>query len=130
MRLGLIGAGGHWQEYVPTLREVEGMHVAAVAPAGPDEALGRFDTAAGVTPETTRHADHRTLLAAGDVDAVQVCVRPHRTAAVVAECLRAGIPVMADKPLAMNEAELAELWRVHRETGVFLSATHMYRKRH
>jgi predicted dehydrogenase len=114
------------------------MVIAAVAlapaePGQPGENLSRFDTAAGVTPDTRRYADYRDLLAAGaggEIDAVQVCVRPHRTAAVVADCLRAGIPVMADKPLAMDERQLGDLWRAHRETGTFILPTHMYRRLH
>lgn len=137
MRLGLIGASGHWREYVPVLDDVPDLHIAAVAPGvsavsgtsgEPAEPLERFDGAPGITRDTARHADYRDLLTAGGLDAVQVCVRPHRTAAVVAECLRAGIPVMADKPLACTEAELAMLWAAQQETGVLLSATHMYRR--
>lgn len=116
------------------LRDLPETRVVAVAPGGAGDAgdageeVRRFHQAPGVTAETVRHADYRTLLAAGGVDAVQVCVRPHRTAAVVAECLRAGVPAMADKPLAGTEKQLAEVWEAHRATGTDFSATHMYRK--
>jgi len=130
-RLALIGSGGHWQEYPRVLQDIEGARVVAVAPGEPGEALARFDGAPGVSAQTARHQDYRALIeaaAAGGMDAIQVCVKPYRTAAVVAECLRAGVPVMADKPLAMDEAQLGELWRVHRETGTFLAPMHMYRR--
>jgi len=128
MRLGLIGASGHWQEYATMLRDLPEARVVAVAPGGADEAVSRFDSAAGVTAQTARYASYRDLLAAGDLDAVQVCVKPMRTATVLAECLRAGIPAMADKPLAATEAQLAEVWAAHKETGTDFSATHMFRK--
>ena len=40
MRLGLIGATGHWQTYAPGLEHVRGLTLAAVAPAGPEETTG------------------------------------------------------------------------------------------
>jgi predicted dehydrogenase len=128
MRLALIGASGHWREYVPTLQDLPDVHIVAVAPGEEGESLARFDGAPGVDGGTFRHAHYRDLLAAGGVDAVQVCVRPHLTAALAEEVLLAGFPVMADKPLAMNEAELGRIWAAQQKTGALLSATHMYRR--
>jgi hypothetical protein len=66
------------------LRDLPDARVVAVAPGEADGGLPRFDRAAGVTAETTRYASHQDPLAAGGVDAVQVCVEPMRTAAILA----------------------------------------------
>ena len=66
MRLGLIGSTGHWQTYSPALGQVEGLTLVAVAPAGPEEALGAFDHAPGLTATTKRYDDARELAADDD----------------------------------------------------------------
>jgi len=128
MRFGLIGSGGHWQEYPRMLDETPHARVVAVAGADPGADLTAFDSASGVSADTTRYDDYREPLASARLDAVQVCVRPHRMAAVAADCLRAGVPAMLDKPIAMDEQQLQALWRTQRETDIFLAATHMYRR--
>jgi len=52
MRLGLIGPTGHWQTYAPALEHVAGLTLVAVAPAGPEETMGAFDHAPGLTVDT------------------------------------------------------------------------------
>lgn len=127
-RLGLIGSTGHWLEYPRMLNEVDGAQIVAVASAPDEDGVDRFEAAPGVTPATKRYDAYSDLLESGSVDAVQVCVRPGPAAEVVADCMRAGIPVMADKPLAADQDQLVELWSLHRETGVTVVPTHMYRR--
>src|SRR5262245_32368503 len=45
MRLGLIGATGHWHTYASALGRVRGLTLVAVATAGPEETTGAFDHA-------------------------------------------------------------------------------------
>ncbi len=54
MRLGLISPTGHWQTYAPALEHVAGLTLVAVAPAGPQETMGAFDHAPGLTVDTRR----------------------------------------------------------------------------
>ena len=61
MRLGLIGSTGHWQTYAPALEHVAGLTLVAVAPAGPEETMGAFDQAPGLTVDTPPDRPPRTL---------------------------------------------------------------------
>src|SRR3954468_10892271 len=102
MRLGLIGSTGHWQTYANALKKIPGLTLVAVAPAGPEETNGAFDHAPGLTLDTRRYEDARKLLDAEKLDVVQVCGRCDRIPGWIRLCLERGLPVMAEKPLAMD----------------------------
>jgi predicted dehydrogenase len=127
MRLGLIGSTGHWHTYAPALGEVEGLTLAAVAPAGPEETLGAFDHAPGLTPETRRYDDARKMLDAERLDMVQVCGRNDRIPGWTRIALERGRPIMAEKPMAMDLPTLEVLFDTARKTGAALVPMHTMR---
>jgi predicted dehydrogenase len=102
MRLGLIGSTGHWQTYAPALEHVAGLTLVAVAPAGPEETTGAFDHAPGLTMDTRRHDDAQKMLETERLDVVQVCGRGDRIPHWARICLERGLPILAEKPLAMD----------------------------
>jgi predicted dehydrogenase len=111
MRFALIGHTGHWQSYAAVLSAVPEARLAAVAPATEEEWAGAFDHAPGLTVDTKRYETPEALLAAEKLDFVQVCCRPDRGPSYTLECLKRGIPVVAEKPLAVDRETLAALWR-------------------
>lgn len=127
MRLGLIGSTGHWQTYGPALRRVPGLELAAVAAAGPEETTGAFDHAPGLSEGTRRYDDARRMLDAERLDVVQVCARCDRIPAWTLQCLERGLPVMAEKPLAMDLPTLETLFRAAKATGAALVPMHTMR---
>jgi predicted dehydrogenase len=127
MRLGLIGSTGHWQTYAPALEHVDGLTLAAVAPAGPEETTGAFDHAPGLTAETRRYDDARKMLDTERLDVVQVCGRNDRISVWARLALERGLPVMAEKPIAMDLATLEELFRTARKTKAALVPMHTMR---
>ena len=127
MRLGLIGATGHWQTYAPGLEHMRGLTLAAVATAGPEETTGAFDHAPGVTMETRRFEDARGMLETEQLDIVQVCARCDRIPHWVRLCLQRGLPVMAEKPLAMDLPTLEELFHLARTTNTVVVPMHSMR---
>jgi predicted dehydrogenase len=127
MRLGLIGSTGHWKTYAPALKNVPGLTLAAVAPAGPEETTGAFDHAPGLSLDTRRYDDARKLLDAERLDVVQVCGRNDRIPAWARACLERGLPVMAEKPLAMDLPTLEGLFRAAQENMAALVPMHTMR---
>jgi predicted dehydrogenase len=127
MRLALIGAGMHWQTYAPALNAFPDIQLVAVAPASPDEATGAFDHAPGLTVETRRYDDARQLLDREKPDVVQVGCRPDYVTHWTRACLDRHIPVMAEKPLAMNLANLETLYRAAQRTRTPLVPMHTMR---
>jgi predicted dehydrogenase len=127
MRLGLIGSTGHWQTYAPALEHVAGMTLVAVAAAGPEETTGAFDHAPGLTVDTRRYNDARKMLDAEQLDVVQVCGRNDRIPLWTRVCLERGLPVMAEKPLAMDLPILEGLFHAAQKSGAALVPMHTMR---
>ncbi|AYY14003.1 gfo/Idh/MocA family oxidoreductase [Actinobacteria bacterium YIM 96077] len=93
--------------------------VELVAVAEPDPALlARYEDRCGGVPA---YGDHREMLSAHDPDIVAVAgVYTHR-ADVVADALRAGAHVIADKPLCTSLEQLERIEQAARETGGVVS---------
>lgn len=127
MRLGLIGATGHWHTYAPALQNVPHLSLIAVSIAGPEETVGTFDHAPGLTPETRRYENPQQMLSRERLDMVQVCCRPDRIPHWTQVCLEHGIPVVAEKPLAMDMPTLEALWKTAQKTHIPLVPMHTQR---
>jgi predicted dehydrogenase len=127
MRIGLIGASDHWHTYASALKGLPGTEVAAVAPSTPEEALARFDSAPGVTEKTRRFSDASEMLKTERLDVVQVACRSDRIAGWVGRCFERNIPVISEKPLAMNLESLQTLYEQSRKSGTPLLPMHTIR---
>ncbi len=127
MRLGLIGSTGHWQMYAPALERVKGLSLVAVASCGPAETLGAFDHAPGLSPTIKRYTEPNAMLDAGGLDVVQICCRADLQPTWVRECLDRKIPVMAEKPLAMDLKTLVNLYQHATKSHVPLVPMHSMR---
>jgi predicted dehydrogenase len=115
LRWGILGTGGIAHTFAEDLRSTDSGVVAAVGSRGQDTAdrfAEEFDVPA-------RHASYESLVADPTVDAVYVATPhpSHRENAILA--LRAGKPVLVEKPFAMNADEAAEIVAVAREEGLF-----------
>jgi predicted dehydrogenase len=113
---GLIGTGGIAETFAADLGFTDSGRVAAVGSRHLDSANrfgDRFNT-------PNRHASYEALVADPDVDVVYVATpHPmHQAGALLA--LRAGKPVLVEKPFTMNAAEAQELVATARAEGLFL----------
>ncbi|HEY7004326.1 MAG TPA: Gfo/Idh/MocA family oxidoreductase [Gaiellaceae bacterium] len=116
LRWGVIGTGRIAETFAADLRLTSSGRVAAVGSRQLDTAnrfADRFDI-------PNRHASYEELSADPDVDVVYVATpHPlHHSAALLA--LRAGKPVLVEKPFTMNAAEAEELVSAARDAGLFL----------
>ena len=109
--IGFIGAGGMGRHQAASFAQVRGCRVAAVAdPVRPAAEALAADHGAAV------HEDHGDLLASG-IDAVVVAVPTGLHAAVAIDCLKAGVPVLVEKPMARTVAQCRAMNRVSESTG-------------
>ncbi len=127
MRLGLIGSTGHWQTYAPAVERVRDLTLVAVAAAGPEETTGAFDHAPGLTVDTHRYDDAQKMLDRERLDVVQVCCRNDRIPVWTRICLERGLPVMAEKPMAMDLPTLEGLFRAAQKSKAALVPMHTMR---
>src|SRR5205814_2118224 len=83
--------------------------------------------APGLTTETRRYEDARRMLDGERLDVVQVSARCDRIPHWAKLCLERGLPVMAEKPLAMDLPTLEGLFHAARKTKAALVPMHTMR---
>jgi predicted dehydrogenase/threonine dehydrogenase-like Zn-dependent dehydrogenase len=114
VRLGVIGAGNYATSMLlPHLRDREDVQLVEVA------------TATGLSATNAQRkfgfercsTDRRALLADESIGAVLIATRHHAHAAMVCEALRAGKAVFVEKPLAVDDDQLAAILAAVEESG-------------
>lgn len=115
VRWGIVGTGGIANTFATDLKLTDSGEVVAVGSRSKVSAEV-FADALGIP---NRHGSYEELVADPDVDVVYVATpHPmHHDNAVLA--LRAGKPVLVEKPFTMNADEARDVVRVARETGLF-----------
>jgi predicted dehydrogenase len=115
VRWGILGTGGIASAFVSDLRLTQSGNVAAVGSRNQSSA-DRFADEFGIE---RRHRSYESLVADPEIDVVYVATpHPmHHANAILA--LRAGKPVLVEKPFAMNAAEGIEIVEAAREAGLF-----------
>lgn len=115
-RIGLVGAGHIASVHAEALRTVPGVRVSAVIDPSA-AAAERLAAAAGGVPT---YASIEQALEADALDAAHVLVPPHLHADVSLRIIRAGKPLLVEKPLAVSAAECAAVADAARSAGVIV----------
>ena len=114
--IGLVGLGRHGSRYVRHLLEgIPGCRLAAVS---------RRDVGAG-RAFAERHGllfvpEWRELVTCKEVEAVVVVTPPALNREICLAAVRAGKPLLIEKPLALTVADAQEMVRAAREAGIML----------
>lgn len=120
IRVGLIGGGGiasaHIRGYTT---HAERIAVTAVADAVP-ETVQRRAAELGARG----FADYREMIAAGDLDAVDICLPHHLHADAIVAAAEAGLHILCEKPLCLNPEEAARVQQAVADAGVTLMCAH------
>ncbi|QQS01111.1 MAG: Gfo/Idh/MocA family oxidoreductase [Austwickia sp.] len=115
LRWGFLGAGQIAGTFARALAELPGHEVVAVG------ARDGARAAAFAAEHAVRrsYGSYDELIADDEVDVIYVSTtHPHHHAPALA-CIRAGRPVLVEKPLALNAAQATELLGAARAAGVF-----------
>lgn len=114
VRIGVIGAGTMGADHVNTLhRHVSGAVVTMVA----DIDLERAATVTGAVPGARATDDPYALIGDPEVDAVVIASHDTSHADLTVAAVRAGKPVLCEKPLAPTPTECVRVVREERQTG-------------
>lgn len=120
LNVGLIGLKGHQGTITSGMKLIEGARMAAVC--DDDESkLAAVPSYPGADENTRTFTDPLKLLDAVDLDIAGVCGHDGERAAIIIECARRGIHVIAEKPLAMTLEELAQVRAAVAAAGTHLS---------
>ncbi|NJQ01879.1 Gfo/Idh/MocA family protein [Streptomyces zingiberis] len=122
LRVGLVGYGLAGSVFhAPLIAATDGLVLDTVVTTRPD----RREQALTEHPGVRIAGGHEELLArasGGDALDLLVVASPNRThVAIAADALRAGLPVVVDKPLAATAAEARTLAALAEERGLLLS---------
>lgn len=123
LRIAIIGFG-HWgPNYARILAgTLGGARLVACA----EPASGRLAAFERQYPSARAYADYRRLLREGDLDAVIVATPTSTHREVVEDCLRAGLHVLVEKPLASTVEDAEALAALARESGRTLMVGHTF----
>ena len=119
LRLGLIGAGRWGRNYVRTIAGRTEVALTRIASRNPETA-GLAPRGCAVT------AEWRDVVHAPDVDGVIVAAPPAAHAEIALEAIRAGRPVLVEKPLALSEAAAREIVAAAAARSVLVMVEHTY----
>jgi predicted dehydrogenase len=123
VRVALIGFG-HWgPNYARILAgTLPGARLVACA----DPSAGRLAAFERQYPAARAYADYRRLLSDGDVDAVIIATPTSTHREVAEQCLKAGIHVLVEKPLASTTADAEAIVATARDYGRTLMVGHTF----
>jgi predicted dehydrogenase len=122
LRFAIIGAGAIAQSYVAVFSGQRYARVVGVA----DPALERARKVAEALA-CPAFASHDELLQDLDVDAAVICTPPATHVEVGLDLLERGIPVLCEKPLALDHASACKLVDASTNTGVPLTMAAKFR---
>jgi predicted dehydrogenase len=123
LRWGILGTANIARAVVNGIRMSSNGTVAAVASR--DSARAEAWAQTHAIPKSFGSYD--ALIHSGEVDAIYVPLPNSMHAEWTIRCLRAGIPVLCEKPFARSASEAREVQRVAQETGIPVAEAFMYR---
>ncbi len=122
-RVGTIGYGGAFnmgKTHLESLRKNEGLIPAAVC----DLDLKRVEVAHTDFPGIETYTNVAQMLKKAKLDLV-IIITPHNTHAPLAlQCLKAGVGVVVEKPMAITTAEVTAMTAEAKKRKLFLSTFH------
>ena len=114
-RWGIFGTGAVSAKFVAGLAAAHDAEAAFVASRSLEKAQ-QFAAGLGIRRAIAGYAE---AAAAGGVDAVYIATPPSEPATHALLCIRAGIPVLVEKPFASNAAEALQIAEAARANSVF-----------
>ena len=118
VNLGLIGAGRWGRNYIRTLDALPGVRLAAVASRNP-ETQTRVGSDVQVLPAW------ESILNLG-LDGLILAVPPTAQPAIALRAIEAGLPLLLEKPMALNPALAQEIATQAQARNVYVAVNHIY----
>ncbi len=118
LRVGIIGTGWIAEAHVESYLKQPDVEIVAMADLIPGKAE-RFARQYGV--DCALYPDHKSMLAAEQLDAVSVCTYNTQHAVCTIDALNAGVHVLLEKPMTATVEEAADIMRAEKASGKLLS---------
>jgi len=124
LRLAILGTGTIAREHLDAITEASER---CVLTAVCDHNLDAARDFAGHMPGVHLYQYHQDMLQAGGFDALIIALPHHLHFALAADCVRAGFPVLVEKPLVCNVVQLRALEALATQYQVVVCAGQMRR---
>src|SRR5690349_17656282 len=111
IRVGIAGMEGHTGEILKPIEGLADVELAAASDTDPKK-LARL------APEVHRYADHRRMLDQEKLDVVGIGGSNGDRAGVILDCAARKIHIAAEKPLAIERADLERIKAAVKRNGV------------
>jgi len=122
LSFGLVGAGAIAQSYVQAMRDLPFARLNAVADVRSEAARALAEGVGG-----TAYGSHEELLEKGRCDAVIVCTPPNSHPEICCAALSRGLPVLCEKPLAIDSASARRMLDTAERHSTFLTMGSKFR---
>lgn len=120
IRLGIIGAGNFSYTHKRAIRQVEGCEICGVSDLVEEKAKALAEgTGANV------YTDYQEMLAKEKPDGVILNLPHFLHKDVTIDCLERGVPVLVEKPMALNTEECDAMIAASEKTGVSFAVGHL-----
>jgi predicted dehydrogenase len=123
VRMAFAGCGYIAQVHARAAGKVDGVELVAVVNHRP-ESMVAFAREFGIGRQ---YSTVEEMLAGGGIDALVVSTPNYLHAPQTIAALNSGVPVMVEKPMAMNAAEAGEMVAASRRSGALLMVAHCWR---
>ncbi len=123
INVGFIGLGNMARMQISSFKPLRGCRL--WAGADPSEAARALT--AERFPGMTLYGDHREMLADREIDAIVVATPTLYHKATAIDAMRAGKPVMTEKPMARTVADCRRMIEASKQTGQLLMVAHCRR---
>lgn len=114
IRIGIVGVGNIGLAHLEAVRRLGYAEVSAVAVRD----AGRAATLCELYGIPRYYTDHRELLADPGIDAIHDCTPNREHFSINRDALRAGKPVLSEKPLTVDSVQSGELVELADRTGL------------
>ncbi|MGI9394696.1 MAG: Gfo/Idh/MocA family protein [Boseongicola sp.] len=122
VRLGIIGAGAIANAYAAAAKHSEGANLTAIADINLQAANNCAESA-----KAEKFNSHRELLESDLCDAVIVSTPPATHEAIVLDAVARGVPVLCEKPFAVEGASARRMAKAAREQNVLVAMASKFR---
>lgn len=119
LRLGLVGAGRWGRNFIRVLSKSPGLSLVAVASGNPE-------TVTIVPPGCRITTEWRELLEPGAVDGIIVASPTSTHAQITLAAIAAGVPVLVEKPLALDSATVESLFMDAKRAGSIVMVDYIH----
>lgn len=108
MRYALIGCGRIAVNHLKAVRE-NGLELVAACDLDAGKIKVLFDRAGMDSPDVRQYSDHRVMLEENELDLVAVATDSGEHARIALDCIRRGVNVIIEKPIAMSMADARQI---------------------